>query len=95
MTAARTGCDYRFIEGFEPDLIFALPPNPLHPNEYAFWRGEPYPLTTAREVDFLRDDDPMFVVRAHGAQRAYPWFLASKPHAINDYFGDVPVAVFF
>jgi hypothetical protein len=47
------------------------------------------------ECDFLHDKDPVLAIRAHGVDRAYPWFLASKPHAINTEVNDVPIAVFF
>jgi len=87
--------DFRLVEDFDPDLIFELPPNPHHPKEYAFWTGETYPTVPVGECDFLHDKDPVLAIRAHGVDRAYPWFLASKPHAINTEVNDVPIAVFF
>lgn len=83
------------MEDFDPDLIFELPPNPHHPKEYAFWTGETYPVVEASECDFVHDKDPVLVIRAHGVNRAYPWFLASKPHAINTEANGAPIAVFF
>lgn len=92
---SRQSRDLRLVEDFDRDLIFELPPNPHHPKEYAFWAGETYPVVSVDDCDFLHDKDPVLAIRAHGVDRAYPWFLASKPHAINTEVNDVPIAVFF
>jgi hypothetical protein len=86
--------DYQFVENFQPDKIFEVPPNPLHPLGYNWAIGEPVETVPASECDYLRDHDMCVTVDAFGVQRAYPWYMI-KSHSIADFVGDVPVAVFF
>ena len=45
------------------------------------------------EADFVSDDDLVIGVNYHGEIKAYPLFIMTWHEIVNDYFGDVPVAV--
>ena len=47
----------------------------------------------ASEADFVSDDDLVIGVNYQGEIKAYPLFIMTWHEIVNDYFGDVPVAV--
>lgn len=86
--------DLDLVEKFDPDRMFELPPNPLDVKGYNFPVQGPVDVVRALECDFLRDNEPVVVVDAHGIQRAYSWAML-KSHSVMDLYADTPVTVFF
>jgi len=86
--------DLDLVTNFDPDRMFELPPNPLDSNGYNFPVTQPVETVAAAQCDFLRDNEPVVVVNAHGIHRAYSWAML-KSHSVADLFADTPVTVFF
>lgn len=86
--------DLALVTNFDADRVFELPPNEFDPNGYNFPIAGPVETVSATDCDFLRDDEPVVVVSAHGRRRAYSW-AQLKSHSVADLCNDTPVAVFF
>lgn len=50
-------------------------------------------FTSTAEADYISDDDLVIGVKYMGETKAYPLFIMTWHEIVNDYFGDVPVAV--
>ena len=86
--------DLGLVTNFDPDRMFELPPNQYDPKGCNFPIQGPVDVVRADERDFLRDNEPVVAVHAHGIARAYSWAML-KSHSVMDLYADTPVTVFF
>jgi hypothetical protein len=86
--------DLDLVTNFDPDRMFELPPNQYDQKGYNFPIQGPVDVVRADECDFLRDNEPVVAVSAHGIARAYSWAML-KSHSVMDLYADTPVTVFF
>ena len=61
--------DLGLVTNFDPDRMFELPPNQYDPKGYNFPIQGPVDVVRADECDFLRDNEPVVAVHAHGIAR--------------------------
>ena len=86
--------DLDLVTNFDPDRMFELPPNQYDAKGYNFPIQGPVDFVRADECNFLRDNEPVVAVHAHGISRAYSWAML-KSHSVMDLYADTPVTVFF